>query len=101
MLSGGPTTSTELAKMSVMPRPQVTHVVDQLVKAGIVERKPDPRDRRMISIILTPHGNTVLNDLKLKMHESIRKQLSDLAPEDLAEMAQALDTLRRVSAKLR
>ena len=41
-------TMSELAKTLMMTKPQLTHLVDPLVALGLVERRPDAKDRRVI-----------------------------------------------------
>jgi MarR family 2-MHQ and catechol resistance regulon transcriptional repressor len=99
-LREGSMTASELAKTSVMPKPQVTHLVDQLVKNGVVERHPDSADRRVINIALTERGHLLFEDLKQKVQETIRKELAGLTPQELAEMSGALETLRRIGTRV-
>jgi len=100
MLSAASMTASELARVSVVPKPQITRLVDQLANMGIVERYADSEDRRVVHLGLTDHGRVILRELKSKVQESIRSELAGLAPEELDEMAQALETLKRVGAKL-
>ena len=100
MLRAGSLPVSELARMTVIPKPQMTRLIDQLVKAGIVERRTDSADRRVINIALTEYGRVLAEDVKRKVQESIRTDLAGLAPEELAEMAKALEALRRIVAKL-
>ncbi|OGO40042.1 MAG: hypothetical protein A2147_07005 [Chloroflexi bacterium RBG_16_57_8] len=100
MLREGSLPVSELARMTVIPKPQMTRLIDQLVKAGIVERRADSADRRVINIALTEYGRVLAEDVKRKVQESIRTDLAGLAPEELAEMAKALEALRRIVAKL-
>jgi DNA-binding MarR family transcriptional regulator len=96
----GTMTVSELAMALKVPRPQITHLVDQLVKEGIVIRQPDSSDRRVINLVLTDNGLVVLRDMRLKVHDHIRAQLSGLSPEELTEMSGALAILRRIGTKL-
>jgi DNA-binding MarR family transcriptional regulator len=93
-------TASELARTSMMPKPQVTHLVDQLAKNGVVERHPDSTDRRVTNIALTEHGRFLFEELRQKLQETIRKELAGLTPQELAEMSEALETLRRIGARL-
>lgn len=47
---------------SVSPR-NITGLIDQLEKAGLAERRPDPNDRRSIQAVLTPEGKTLMSSL--------------------------------------
>jgi DNA-binding MarR family transcriptional regulator len=100
MLNEGGMTVSELARVSMVPKPQMTHLVDQLVRLGIVERRPDATDRRVINLALTEHGRALLGDLKRKVRENIKNSLAGLTPEELAQMAQALETLRSIGTRL-
>jgi len=93
-------TASELARTSVMPKPQVTHLIDKLAKNGVVERHPDSTDRRVTNIALTEHGRLLFEDLRQKVQETIRKELAGLTPQELAEMSGALETLRRIGTRL-
>jgi DNA-binding MarR family transcriptional regulator len=47
---------TDLATQARMTRPAMAELVDDLQRLGIVERKPDPTDRRAKLICLTEQG---------------------------------------------
>ena len=100
MLSAASMTMSELAKILMMTKPQMTHLVDQLVGLGIVERRPDTTDRRVINLALTDNGRVLLEDMKRKVKENIRHRLASLTPEELSEMSVALETLRSIGDKL-
>ena len=100
VLSAAIVTMSELAKILMMTKPQMTHLVDQLVGFGIVERRPDATDRRVINLALTDNGRVLLEDMKRKVKENIRNRLASLTPEELSEMSVALETLRRIGGKL-
>ena len=93
-------TMSELAKTLMMTKPQLTHVVDPLVSSGIVERRPDEKDRRVINLALTAKGHVLLDEGKQKIKENIKIKLAALTPEELSEMSAALETLRRIGSKL-
>jgi DNA-binding MarR family transcriptional regulator len=58
---------SELAKALMMPKPQVTHLVDALVAAGLVERFADVKDRRVINLVLTDKGRLLGKEMKQKV----------------------------------
>ena len=59
-------TMTELANTLMMTKPQLTHVVNPLVASGIVERRPDEKDRRVINLSLTENGRILLKKRNAK-----------------------------------
>ncbi|MFC1946308.1 MarR family winged helix-turn-helix transcriptional regulator [Chloroflexota bacterium] len=100
ILSERDMTVTELARMTNMSKPQMTAAIDKLVKLDVLERHPDEKDRRVINMVLTEHGRTLLREVRRKIKQSIRKTLSSLTPEELAQMSDALKILREIGTKL-
>ena len=100
ILSERDMTVTELARMTNMSKPQMTAAIDKLVKLDVLERHPDENDRRVINMVLTEHGRTLLREVRRKIKQSIRKTLSSLTPEELAQMSDALKILREIGTKL-
>jgi DNA-binding MarR family transcriptional regulator len=92
--------TSELAKMLSMQKPQMTHLVEQLVNLGIMARHPDARDRRVINLALTDHGQVLLGDMRMKVRQKIKDRLAVLTPDELAKMSAALETLRAIGTKL-
>jgi DNA-binding MarR family transcriptional regulator len=96
----GSMTVSELAQALKVPPPQISHLVDYLVKVDVAARQPDASDRRVVNIVLTDRGMVVLKNMHLRVHDHIRKELSGLTSEELAEMSGALECLRRIGTKL-
>jgi DNA-binding MarR family transcriptional regulator len=55
-------TPTVLYQELVLTSGAVTHRVDALARAGLVERVSDPRDRRSSLVALTEHGRAVVGE---------------------------------------
>jgi DNA-binding MarR family transcriptional regulator len=100
-LSEGNVSVSELARYSFVPKPQMTHLIGQLVAAGVVSRLDDPADRRVTLISLTERGKVIHGQVKARIEDGLRNALRSLSPDELLEMSQALATLRRVVVKLR
>jgi DNA-binding MarR family transcriptional regulator len=69
----------------------MTKRIDQLERAGLVERRPDPGDRRGTLVRLTPAGKRLI-DRAVDAHVANEESL--LEPLSAAE-ARALDNLLR------
>ena len=91
---------SEVAKRLVIPKSQMTHLIDQLVDLDIVARYPDAKDRRVINISLTDHGKVVLKECRGIMKQTVRNKLSRLTPAELAGLSIALEKLKDIGAKL-
>jgi DNA-binding MarR family transcriptional regulator len=60
----------------------VQQLVDQLVEDGVLERKPDPDDKRGKIIIYTKLGNQMISDanrVKFKLEKNYRERLGEQA----------------------
>ncbi len=57
---GGVLTPAELAERAGVTRATMTGLIDTLERDGLVRREPDPNDRRMTPVTLTPAGDAVL-----------------------------------------
>ena len=55
-LAEGPLSLSELAEAVRVDAPYATLIVDNLEERGLVERRPDPADRRRKLVALTPEG---------------------------------------------
>ena len=55
-LAQGPLSLSELAAAVSVDAPYATLIVDNLEERGLVERRPDPADRRRKLVALTPEG---------------------------------------------
>ncbi|WP_205740442.1 MarR family winged helix-turn-helix transcriptional regulator [Haloactinopolyspora alba] len=58
-----PRSQSALAQLLGVDRTVMTYLLDDLVDAGLVERRPDPSDRRSRLIVATEHGRAVLDNL--------------------------------------
>jgi len=95
-----PLSMSELGKRQYLSKPYMTILVDQLIQDGYVRRIPDPGDRRVINIAITPEGKTHLTQAASRYKETIKNMLSELDNEDLEELCRSLEKLRIILAKI-
>ncbi|MFF9194947.1 MarR family winged helix-turn-helix transcriptional regulator [Streptomyces sp. NPDC014779] len=93
----GPHAQRELVVRLGVDASDMTKVIDQLAAAGWVERARDPRDRRRVSVSLTPAGRTALAALDA---EARTVQDEVLAPLDAEERRTLHALLLRVHREL-
>ncbi|TDB95785.1 MarR family transcriptional regulator [Actinomadura sp. 7K534] len=62
-----PPTQSGLAKHLQIDKTVMPYVIDALQDAGLVERRTDPKDRRVRRIVLTPHGERTLAELEARV----------------------------------
>jgi DNA-binding MarR family transcriptional regulator len=91
--SGGGLRLKELAeRLRIAPR-SATEVVDQLEAKGLVERRPDPADRRATRVFLTPTGRQLHAEVAAARREQSERYFAALSPADRAELARLLERL--------
>jgi DNA-binding MarR family transcriptional regulator len=71
----------------------MTNRVDRLTLSGLVERLPDPRDRRGVLVRLTPAGRRTVDDAFRGLLDRERMLLRDLGGDDRATLATLLRRL--------
>jgi MarR family 2-MHQ and catechol resistance regulon transcriptional repressor len=59
----GPLALGQIGSLLVVTAGNVTYVVDQLERRGLVQRERRPDDRRVIYASLTPKGRALLDDI--------------------------------------
>ena len=76
--SGEPRRQLSLAQQLGIDRTVMTYLLDDLEQAGLVERKPDPSDRRARLIVPTARGRSVMEDLEARLAAAEREVLGGL-----------------------
>jgi DNA-binding MarR family transcriptional regulator len=102
---GEPESQLALAQHLGVDRTVMTYLLDDLEGAGLIERRPDPADRRARRIVATTRGRELLGDLDQRLRAAEQLVLAGLdTTEDrqtfrallrqLATHANALDPVR-------
>jgi DNA-binding MarR family transcriptional regulator len=84
-----PMSMRELAGLLGMDPPNLTIVVDDLERSGLVERQAHPTDRRIRLVVATPEGG----ELAHRANEILGRppaRLVELPPKDLEALARIL-----------
>lgn len=98
---GAPVTMTEVAKETMVSKPNLTAAVNRLCEEGMVERAPDPKDRRVMELAITECGVEFLKAQRQQTMEFLKKKLSLLEEADQLKMQRALGDLTEVLMLLR
>ncbi|SDT47638.1 MarR family winged helix-turn-helix transcriptional regulator [Microlunatus soli] len=72
----GRLTMTELGRSAVVSRSRVSRVVDELSRAGLVRRTPNPADRRSSLATITPRGRRKLTEAEPTYVAEIRRRFT-------------------------
>ncbi len=94
LVESGPLTQIELATATATDRTAMVYLLDELEQQGLVERMPNPDDRRSYLIHLTPQGK----EIQTKAAAGLAKQADTLLkPLSAAERQELIDLLARVA----
>jgi DNA-binding MarR family transcriptional regulator len=91
---GEPGSQLALANRLGVDRTVMTYLLDDLETAGLVERRPDPADRRARRVVLTEVGKARLCELERQLRTAEEHVLGPLEPAE-RETLRAL--LRRLA----
>ena len=82
----GPLCQGELAEKLLRSGGNLTLVVDNLEKSGLVERERDPADRRFVVVKLTAKGSAFIAELFPKIVARVTAEMSTLSSTELLEL---------------
>ena len=89
-----PATLNQVAADVGRGAPAVSRSVDALVRAGLIERAPDPTNRRRLAMRLTDAGRDMLASAP-RAGGALAKLLARLAPSELRAVERAIEILER------
>ena len=91
--TGAAPTQAQLAEAVGRDATRIIPILDRLQARELVDRTPDPRDRRNRVVTLTSRGRQVLQDCRTAIHAMEDDVLAGLPPQERAELAAALTGL--------
>jgi MarR family transcriptional regulator, transcriptional regulator for hemolysin len=91
---------SELAETLDLQPITLTRLLDKLCDSGLIERRPDPSDRRAKRLFLTPAARPLLKQLAALGEEAMSGATEGLSQDDIermvSELATVKDNLRRL-----
>jgi DNA-binding MarR family transcriptional regulator len=89
----GPLRLSELAARLGITAPTASRAVDGLVDLGLLERLPDPDDRRAVRIDVTRTGRKHVEERKARVVAALEPAVAALPVQDRARLAALLEWL--------
>jgi DNA-binding MarR family transcriptional regulator len=86
-------TQLAIAQQLGIDRTVMTYLLDDLERAGLVARRPDPADRRARRVVATDEGRTRLAQLNDRLRLAERGLLAPLSPEEASAFRAMLQRL--------
>jgi MarR family transcriptional regulator for hemolysin len=88
----------DLADVLELQPISLVRLLDRLVEHGLLERQPDPRDRRANRLFLTRSGRQLVDDLDT-LRDSIATDVLQDLPSDAIQTS--LQTLRNIKERIK
>jgi len=88
----------DLAEVLELQPISLVRLLDRLVEHGLLERRPDPKDRRANRLFLTASGRQLVDDLD-SLRDSIASDVLQDIPANAIETS--LETLRDIKERLK
>jgi DNA-binding MarR family transcriptional regulator len=92
----GPLPPSQIAKHMMVNSSTVTGVIDRLEQKGLVVRKRNSSDRRIINVELTPDGQNMAQSAPPPIQQRVVDGLQKLSSEELDQIVHSLAKLTRM-----
>ena len=92
--SRGPLRPSDLASILERSPNSMSMLIDRMVKAGLVRRTKDRKDRRVVTVSSTDKGKTAVEPAILAGWELIHEILSPVSYDDQRALANTLETIK-------
>ena len=89
-----PVKISEVSERMMTRDPDVTRLVDRLIKQGLVRRERDTQDRRVVLVEITGAGLALLSRLDEPAAESTEAAMAGLSPQQLRTLDTLLNEVR-------
>jgi DNA-binding MarR family transcriptional regulator len=86
----GATRQADLAGLSLLDPSTVSRYVGQLVRQGLVERRPDPQDGRAVRLVPTEHGQSIVEATMRRRNQAFLSALAGWEAADLRTLTTLL-----------
>ncbi|WP_233531967.1 MarR family winged helix-turn-helix transcriptional regulator [Paenibacillus alkalitolerans] len=87
---------TELTANEQITQSAITQLVTRLERDGLVERRSDPNDGRVVQVHITARGANVIDSRRLDRIAQLSKFMEGLTLEEKQAIASAIPALRRL-----
>ena len=90
----------DLSRQLNISKQQMTTVIDKLVCNGMVQKAPDPHDRRRSVITLTPAGQKILDDQNERVRQLFNQHMQQLNEDETAQLSDSILTFNQLLEKM-
>ncbi|MFD3156960.1 MarR family winged helix-turn-helix transcriptional regulator [Haloimpatiens sp. FM7330] len=87
-------------KKLMISKPNLTTTSNKLIKEGLLERKTDEEDRRIINLFITDKGKEFLSVYREKIKKHMLEQIEVLSDEDIKILNKNFEQMKSIFSKL-
>jgi DNA-binding MarR family transcriptional regulator len=102
-LRTSPQTAGRLGELAGLSATSISRLVDRLERRGLVSRKRDTEDRRMVEVHLEPAGERLLGEAKVfrgsELHQAVEAMSSDERRRLTASLTRLVELTRELAAR--
>jgi len=92
----GPLTLGELAEAERVQPPTITAAVGRLEHQGLVQRRREPNDRRVVRVQITADGGELLDQTRSRKSAYLEQRLASLSARERATLERAASILEGI-----
>ncbi len=93
LINDGELTVGELSQKMSLACSTITDLVDRMEKSGLVVRKKDEKDKRIVRIEVLPVGYEVVNKVVEKRRKFLAGKLENFKEEEMKFLSESLEAL--------
>ena len=100
LITRGSLPISQIGKELHISKPNMTPLIDKLVKDKMVTRIRSKEDRRVVNIEITEEGKYFLLEARKVVEENIKENLSNLNDEELETLNESLENIKKLVFKI-
>lgn len=93
--SGGAIAQRRLCELAEKTPANMTRILDRLVAKDLVERKPNPDDRRAFTVVMTKNGKELIRKVEDLFTAFLHQVLAGISEKDETACRKVLDQITR------
>lgn len=96
----GPQTAGRLGELAGLSAASTSRLVERLERRGLVSRRRDDEDRRVVEVHLEPAGERLLGETKVFKGSDLHHAVEAMSPEERRKMTSALGRLVELTREM-
>lgn len=101
IVARGPLTLADLGELEGLNPTMLSRVISRLAALGLIVRTPDPADLRSVSVVGTPDGMRVDQEIKARRAAAVSRCIEFLPAAQVSALTAALPALEELAETMR